>query len=345
MKIRLAEKSDYSRWNKFVMDHNHGTIFHLIAWKEVLERSFGHRSFYLLAEEKNNTSSKILGIFPLFQVKSFLFGNCLVSLPFAELGGILAQKKDVESELLLYAINLAKELRVDYLEMRNKYPIQTFPTKDLYFNFRREIFPEPEENLKAIPRKSRRMVRVGIKAGLQAEFGTDQLSTFYELLARNYHRLGTPIFNIKYFKNLIKILDKNIDILIVKTKEGHPIAGVMTFYFKDQVIPYYAGSNLKFRNLAPNDFMYWKLMEKGCQEGYKWFDFGRSKKDTGSFRFKKHWGFEPEQLAYQYVLNKVNEIPNISPANPKYRKRTDIWKKIPFWATKLIGPHIVKYIP
>jgi len=119
---------------------------------------------------------------------------------------------------------------------------------------------------------------------------------------------------------------------------------VLSFYFKDQVIPYYAGSDFEFRRLAPNDFMYWKLMEKACLDGYKWFDFGRSKVDTGSFSFKKHWGFEPQPLAYQYILHKLKELPNISPANPKYQKKIEMWKKMPFGLTKMVGPFIAKYL-
>jgi len=119
----------------------------------------------------------------------------------------------------------------------------------------------------------------------------------------------------------------------------------LTFFYKDQVLPYYAGSLLEYRDLAPNDYMYWQLMRYGYENGCKLFDFGRSKVDTGSYDFKRHWGFEPEPLPYQYFLNRINEIPNLSPANPKYQKKIEIWRKLPFRATKIIGPHIVKYIP
>jgi lipid II:glycine glycyltransferase (peptidoglycan interpeptide bridge formation enzyme) len=120
---------------------------------------------------------------------------------------------------------------------------------------------------------------------------------------------------------------------------------VLTLFYKDQVLPYYAGSLFEYRDLAPNDYMYWQLMKYGWERGYKIFDFGRSKVDTGSYDFKRHWGFKPESLPYQYFLNRIKEIPNLSPANPKYQRKIEMWRKMPFWLSKIIGPHIVKYIP
>lgn len=341
MKIRLATEADSQAWDRYVRNHPQGTVFYLFSWKRVITKTFGHKNFYFLAQ---GPGKEIRGILPLFEIKSLLFGQSLISVPFAELGGILATDEQVQQALLDQGTRLVRDRGAEYLELRNQEALPGLPTKDLYFNFKREILPEPEENLQAIPRKSRRMVRVGIKKGLQAEFGHHLLDIFYDLLAMNYHRLGTPIFPKLLFLNFLREFKEKVDILIVRTDSGHPVAGVLSFYFKDQVIPYYAGSDFTFRNLAPNDFMYWKLMEKGCLDGYKWFDFGRSKVDTGSFSFKKHWGFEPRPLAYQYVLHKAREIPNISPANPKYQKKIEIWRRLPLRVTRVIGPFIAKYL-
>ena len=119
----------------------------------------------------------------------------------------------------------------------------------------------------------------------------------------------------------------------------------MSFYYKDQVIPYYSGAYPEAQGHAANDYLYWALMSDSAEKGYRMFDFGRSKKETGPYNFKRHWGFEPKPLEYQYYLNKIRELPNISPSNPKYQRRIEMWKKLPLWATKIIGPRIVKYIP
>jgi FemAB-related protein (PEP-CTERM system-associated) len=348
--IHRYKESFKTAWDQYVSGHPDATIFHSISWKTVIESSFGHKSQYLLATEDKNPqpdnsrkSPRIVGILPLIRMKSFFFGNYLSSLPFAEIGGVLADDEKTAEFLLEHAIGLSERDGYDYLELRNRKAVSTLPSKRLYYNFRREILPSTDQNLKLIPRKARRMIRQGGKFGLYSAFGNQFLNDFYGILSKNFHRLGTPIFPLKLFKNFLEIFNDCVKILVVKNKEEIPIAGVFTFFFKDQVLPYYAGSLFEYRKLAPNDFMYWELMRYGCENGYKIFDFGRSKEDTGSFHFKRHWGFEPQPLAYQYHLIRLKQLPDLSPSNPKYRKKIDLWQKMPLTVTKLVGPHISRY--
>lgn len=330
--------TDTEMWDNYVLGHSQGTVFHLTAWRKVIEISFGHKSYYIMATQQN----RICGILPLFEIKSFLFGHYFVSVPFAEIGGVLADNPDIEQTLIRNAASITDAHSAQYLEMRNRKELQGFKTKSLYYNFRKEISSDLDENLNAIPRKSRAMVRNAIKKGLVSETGHHLLPEFYRILALNYHRLGTPIFPEKFFKNFLIKFGRNADILLVKTKEGQLAAAVLFFIFKDQMIPYYAGSDFIFRNLGPNDFMYWELMKHAVEKKCRIFDFGRSKEGTGSFKFKKHWGFEPEPLAYQYYLAKDADVPNLSPANPKYQKKIKMWQKMPHIMTRLIGPLIAR---
>lgn len=338
MNIRAATGTDIIIWDDYVRDHPHGSIFHLTAWKNTVEKSFGHKSFYFLAVHNN----QICGILPVFEINSLLFGHYFVSIPFAETGGVLADSPEIEQALLQEAVSITEARKAQYLELRNRKPIEGFKTKSLYYNFKKDISSDHDENLNAIPRKSRAMVRNAIKKGLVSETGHHLLPEFYQILSLNYHRLGTPIFPKKFFKNFLAEFGQHAGILVVKTKEGQLSAVVLFFIFKDQMIPYYAGSDFSFRHLGPNDFMYWELMKHAVEQKCRIFDFGRSKADTGSFRFKKHWGFEPIPLAYQYHLGKALEIPNLSPANPKYQKKIQMWQKMPHVMTRLLGPFIAR---
>jgi FemAB-related protein (PEP-CTERM system-associated) len=337
------EEIGSEKWDDYVLNHSEGTLFHLSRWKVVVEKSFGHRSLYYGAVTPD-TQKRLVGILPLFSIRSLLFGQYLVSTPFAEIGGPLADSADVAKGLVHFASKIADDMGVDYFEMRNRTPIEGFETKGLYVNFRKEIDPDPDVNLKAIPKKQRRMVRQGPKHGLTAEFGNHQLQDFFNILARSYHNLGTPIFGRYFFQNFIDIFGDDALIEVVRTEEGKPIASVLSFFFKDQVLPYYAGSLFEYRKFAPNDFMYWELMTYACTRGYRWFDYGRSKVDTGSYHFKRHWGFEPQPLAYQYHLVNFQEMPNLSPTNPKYHKKVEMWKRLPFFVTKIVGPPIARYL-
>ena len=338
--IRHGEDTSWTDWDSYVQHHTEGSLFHLSKWKEVVETTFGHQSHYLAAY----TQGQIVGVFPLFEMKSMLFGHFMVSVPFAELGGPLADNENVREMLLNRAVEIATSNGTAYLEMKNISPINGLPKKDLYYNFSRRIDADPEANLLAIPRKSRAMVRKGIKAGLLSDWGNHLLDEFYALLSRNYHRLGTPIFPKKFFREFLNVFKDNAELMIVRKKNGDPIAGVLTFYYQNRVMPYYAGSLTEYRALAANDFMYWALLKRGSERGYEIFDFGRSKIDTGSFSFKKNWGFEPRPLAYQYHLVKGEALPNLSPTNPKYAKKIELWRKMPFAMTKMIGPSLAKYL-
>ncbi len=350
MKIKLYKESDSRIWDNYIIRHPKASFFHLSDWKKVIETSFGHKAYYLIASDAkdDNLSSfrKIKGVFPLFSVESILFGKSMVSLPFAVYGGILADNESVKQSLFEYAVRITNNNHSDYLEIRTESEnLSDLPEKELYFVFKKEIFYDNDKNLKAIPRKSRAMVRKALKNKLSHRFGSAELlDQFYEMFAFNYRRLGTPVFSKKYLKNLLDIFNDKSSILIIY-KDKMPLSGVLSFYFRDQVIPYYSGAYPAANRLAANDYLYWTLMSNAADNGYRVFDFGRSKKDTGPYRFKKHWGFKPSLLHYQYYLNNLDELPNISPANPKYRRRIELWKKLPLWATKIIGPEIVKYVP
>jgi FemAB-related protein (PEP-CTERM system-associated) len=355
--IRQMRPNDQLRWDEYVKGHPEGTFFHLTGWKNVIEKTFGHRHSYLLAEQSRmidhppdlqeapSSQTSLVGILPLFPIKSFLFGKFLVSTPFAEIGGAIADDARIENLLIQRAVEITKSQDLGYLELRCKDKIFTgFALKNLYYNFRREIFDDLDQNMQAIPRKARRMIRQGEKFNLSFEFGNQNLKSFYGVLMRSFHNLGTPPFTYKFFKNICDEFRENCLLLIIQTQDTVPIAGVLTFFYKDQVLPYYAGSLVEYRELAPNDFMYWQLMKYGFENGYRFFDFGRSKEGTGSFDFKRHWGFEPKPLHYQYYLNKVKEMPNLSPANPKYQKKIKLWKKLPLPVTETLGPLLSKYL-
>jgi FemAB-related protein (PEP-CTERM system-associated) len=328
---------DFSRWDDFVSGCSEATFFHRAGWKTVIERAFGHRTVFLYAE----SGGRIEGILPLAEVKSVLFGHALVSLPLCVYGGIAAGSERARKALDEAAVALAQELRVGHLEYRSltaHHP--DWVHSDLYVTFRKPIDPDVERNLNEIPRKQRAMVRKGIKAGLKGEID-EGVERFFAAYAHSVHRLGTPVFSKRYFVILREVFGKDCDVLTVTLGENL-VASVMSFYFRDEVLPYYGGGTDSAREVAGNDFMYWELMRRACERGVRVFDYGRSKRGTGSFDFKKNWGFEPQPLHYEYRLVRGKRIPEHNPLNPKYRLFIKLWQQLPVPLANLIGPHIVK---
>jgi len=338
MQIKKLSNRDIPQWNEFVLQQPDATFFHRAEWKEIIERVFSQPMYFFFAED----DGEIVGVLPLGQVKSRIFGNSLVSLPFYVYGGILAKNEEAFSVLAEKATALAKELEVDYLELRNiKRQFADWPVKnDLYARFRKEIDPDVEQNMKNIPGKQRAVVRKGIKAGLTSEYD-ENIDRFYESYALTLHTHGTPAFPRQLFHVLKEVFKEDCDVLSIY-KDDRMIASLMSFYFRDEVLPYYAGTSTDSRAYNAHHFMYWELMRRCSEKGYKWFDFGRSKTDTGAFKFKKNWGFEPEYLNYEYFLLNATTLPDVNPNNPKYSLFIKAWQKMPFAMTKIIGPHIVR---
>ncbi len=362
IQIKSYCESDKEAWDKFVLNHESSSFFHLSGYKDVIERSFGHKPHYIMALYKD----QIRGVLPLFEIKSRLFGHALISIPFASYGGACATDKYTENMLLKSAVTLGKLMTVDYVEMRNENSIdvlhgarlegsesqnefnaskaQDWLIKDLYVTFQKEISNDGESNFNAIPRKQRRMIRQGINAGLTAKIaGREFLHDFYKLYSINKKKLGTPIFSFKYFDNIMKIFPQTF--ILSVWKDSAAVACVMVFSFKDRLMPYFSGALKKYYQYAVNDFMYWELMRYGCENGYKIFDFGRSKKGTGAYEFKKHWGFVPRDMPYAYYLVTAREMPNVSPVNPKYTAMVNIWRKVPLFVANWLGPKIAQNIP
>lgn len=338
LRARPFTAADAARWDGFVDSCPQATFFHRIGWREVLERCFGHRTHYLLAER----GTSVVGILPLAEVKSLLFGHALVSLPFCAVAGTAAADEPVRQALHDAAVALGERMGVQHLELRNAQVREPgWPHQGLYAGFRKALAPQVEANLAAIPRKQRAMVRKGIKHGLASELdaGVDR---FFALYADNVHRHGTPPLPKRYFEALRKAFGKDAEVLTVVDAGGKPVSSVLSFYFKDEVLPYYAGDCVDARELAANDFKYWELMRRACDKGVRIFDFGRSKHGTGPYDFKRNWGFEPAPLAYEYCLYRRSSIPQNNPLNPRYRALVALWRRLPLPVVNLVGPHLAK---
>ena len=327
-----------ARWETYAASAPTATFFHRAGWQRVIREVFRHRTYFLYVEH----NGAVVGILPLAQVKSRLFGNSLVAMPFAVYGGVVADHAMIAAALEAEAERLARELDVAHLEYRNVDPHHAdWPTQDLYVTFRKEILTDDDANMNAIPRKQRAMVRKSIKNGLRGELDST-VDRFFALYADNVHRHGTPAMPKCYFAALLREFGKDCEVLTVVDADGTPVSSVLSFYFRDEVLPYYAGDAVRARELAANDFKYWELLRRACQRGLKVFDYGRSKVGSGSYSFKKNWGFEPRPLHYEYRLYRREGIPQNNPNNPKYKLMIATWRRMPIALANFLGPYIVR---
>jgi FemAB-related protein (PEP-CTERM system-associated) len=332
--MALDTPQDRALWDAFVRDHPQATAFHLSAWGRAIEKTFGHKAYYLAAVRGQD----MLGILPLIHVKSRLFGQSLVSNAFAVYGGPLAVSDDAHAVLDGAAWGLAEKFGIKVLEYRNQQRLRPdwVSKSETYATFKRGLTASSEDNLKAIPRKQRAEVRKSLDKNLDVLIDRDAARHF-AVYAESVRNLGTPVFPKSLFCNLLEAYGEEANVLTVM-HDGKPVSSVLSLYFRDEVLPYYGGGVEQARELRGNDHMYWMLMEHAKERGCTSFDFGRSKYGTGAFSFKKNWGFEAAPLHYEFKLAAGGEMPDINPLNPKYKAMVAIWQRLPLPLANIMGP-------
>ena len=335
--IRPMTPADGPSWDSFVLSAEGGSFFHLAGWERIFVEAFGLTPHFLLAEQDGN----IVGILPLVHQKSVLFGNALISTPFLVEGGPLADNADVRKALDGAALEIMRRTGATYVEFRSRIATREgwACRRGLYATFKRPISVLDDENLLAIPRKQRAVVRKTLN-GSFTSIADKTADRFFPVYAESVRNLGTPVFSKRYFALLLQEFSENCDIIVI-LDGGQPVSAVLNFYFKDTVLPYYGGGIAQARRNGANDFLYWEVMRRAAARGYRQFDFGRSKSETGAFKFKKNWGFEPEWLEYEYFLGSGQSLPEKNPNNPRYQLAIEAWKYLPLPLANFLGPFLI----
>ena len=339
--VRPYTDSDAPVWDKYVLASPSATLFHLTAWNRAVAESYGHQPVHRVAW----SGARPVGVLPLFLVKSALVGKILVSVPYATYGGILADTNEAAEELLASAKHLCRELRTEYLELRHRDRNSLdLPEIGRYDTFRKQLPDRAEDILPAFPRKARAAARKGLET-LSVEIRPGLLDTVYDLYAITMRRLGSPNYRRSFFRALQRLYQDNSVCLVVKD-QNRPVAGVISYVFRDEIVPYFSGSLEEGMRKNASNVMYLRLMEYAVHRGLKWFDFNRTRRDNrGPHAFKRHHGFEPSPLHYQVYLNRSGKLPNLSPSSRKYALASRLWRKLPLWLTRSAGGYVTRWIP
>lgn len=335
---------DEKRWDEFVESRDEATVYHLSGWRRVIERSFGHRTHYLMAQDE---AGRIRGILPLVQLDSRMFGNFLVSMPFFNYGGVLADGPVATDELLQAAADHASDLACSHVELRESEARQKdLPVRLDKVAMRRQL-PETADLLwQELGSKVRAQIRKADRAGLKLRTGgADLLDDFYEVFAEKMRDLGTPVYSKAFFEQVLSAPPSVSSMVVVGYLGNKPVAGAVLLGYRGTLEVPWASTLRAGNSVCANMGLYWRLLELGCEAGYQTFDFGRSTRDGPTYRFKKQWGATPVQLRWHYWLPEGKQTPQLSPDNPRYRLAVQAWQKLPVWVTRLVGPHIVRNLP
>lgn len=335
--------NEAKEWDTFVLSHPLSTNYHQYGWRKIVEKSFGHDTYYLAAR---NDRDEICGILPFVHMKSMLFGSFLVSLPFFNYGGLLCTDVVAEKALLEKAQKVLQCLNAEYFELRNIYQrLEGLASKEHKVTMILGLEKDEDSQWKAFDAKVRNQVRKAEKSRLSSVIGhLDLLDGFYDVFSRNMRDLGTPVYCKDFFKNILSLFPNTTRIISVKLNENTIASGILT-WFRDTLEVPWASSIREYREMCPNNLLYWEAILFAIRNGSREFDFGRSTPDEGTYRFKKQWGAKPIQLCWQYILKRGHKIPELNPGNPKYERVIKIWQRLPLTITNVLGPLIVKNIP
>jgi serine/alanine adding enzyme len=339
LQVSIASRGDSGAWEAYVDARGDAAGYHSWRWREVFARAFGHESIYLIARE----GGVIRGVLPLVQIKSLIFGRTLTSLPFVNYGGVMADSPEIGRALVDAAHDEARDRRCSHVELRHidaQFP--GLPCKRHKVSMRLPLGPAMWDGL---DRKVRNQIRKAEKSGLVVERGGEELiGDFYSVFARNMRDLGTPVYSRRLFEEVLRAFPDRAQLHIVRLN-GLPVAGGFTYRTASMVQLPWASSLRAYNTLCPNLLLYWDAIQFAQQAGAGVFDMGRSTPNEGTFKFKAQWGAEPVPLNWEYRLLTPGELPNVSPANPKYQFAIALWQKLPLAVTMRVGPMIVRAIP
>lgn len=351
--VREAKVEDEAGWNNYCRKHalsHHALSF---SWSRILSSVFHHTPYYLMAFESDVENSAVSGILPLFLFRSMLFGKAFISLPYLNAGGIHAESKEAFDLLVKTAIELVCEHQADYLELRfqkEQPELQNLTSRSHKASMILELKASAEELFTAFPPKLRSQIRRPSKSGVYAEAypwggaNKSALSDFYAVFAEHMRDLGTPVYPKKLFETALGEFPSTARIIVVR-HQGKPISAGITLGFGERTEMPWAASLRAYNKMSPNMLLYWEAIKQACLDGYKEFDFGRSTKDSGTYRFKAQWGAKPRELFWYYYLPSGSELPDVNPQNPKYSLMVNTWKRLPLWIANTLGPRLTRNLP
>jgi serine/alanine adding enzyme len=341
----VTVSADVSRdeWDAYVNGHDHATGNHLWAWRHVYESAFRHRTEYLAARRPGGS---LVGVLPLVVFDHRLFGRFMVSLPFVNYGGVLADDDDVARALVKEATERATWQELTHIELRHvTQRFDDFPVKRHKVTMTLALADDPDRAWETLDRKVRNQVRKAEKSGLTTDVGGEELLTaFYDVFAKNMRDLGTPVYPKRWFSEVLSRFPEYARVFVVRHGR-QAVAGAMTFAFRSSLEIPSAASLRSHRAMCPNMLLYWRILQQATKDRVRVLDFGRSTRDEGTYLFKEQWGALPGPVAWEYVLLSGQHLPDRSPKNRRFHQAIALWQRLPLSVATWAGPRIVRYLP
>ncbi|MFT3775009.1 MAG: GNAT family N-acetyltransferase [Minicystis sp.] len=329
----------HAEWDAYVDASPLGNCYHLTAWGTVASRAYGHRAPYLVARE--HAGGPIRGGLPLLIIQSPI-GRYVTNAMFGGYCPVLAETPEVRRALLDGALDLVRRVRASRFTFKAIHEAECppgFARQDLGGVATLSLEGGPDELWKRFRNKTRNAIRKAQKSDLEVRAGAEELPRFYDVLAQNYHRKGTPIYGVAIMRELCAALPTSTEIVTL-WKDGQAISGALVLYHKDVVYVPFCSSRAEHFNLNPNNLIYWEIMRRASARGMKTLDFGRSPIGSSSMAFKLGWGaVETPQPHFTYRAD-GKQPSAIQADDPWARRAIELWQRLPRKVADRLGPWV-----
>lgn len=349
--------SDIADYQRFVDKHEHATAYHHKAWGEAVSSAYGFAPKYFALQH----NSKILAVMPCVLMKTLRGRANLCSLPYCDLGGILANDNDSANELKQQVTQLAldKNWGFEYRGALFEYGDKIHSKNDdavahntdivdgtkvrMLYSLSEDVNAQMASFKPKLRSQIKKAIKNGVSSTVLATPTANDFAAFYRVFAANMRDLGSPVHNKKWFESIFSAYGKNAFLVLVYFEE-QCVGGAVVIHTDNKAVIPWASTLRDFNKLAPNMLMYWEVLSETIRRGLPNFDFGRSGYNEGTFRFKKQWGATPEVLQWQTLCDGELREETTSVKSSLRRQVENIWQKLPLGLTTAIGPKIRKFI-
>jgi FemAB-related protein (PEP-CTERM system-associated) len=338
------ERSPPSDWDSYVARNSAATAYHRADAVRVGTRAFGLPSYFLTARDSER---RIVGILPLVEQSSVLFGRYIISVPYFTYGGAVADDGPTAEALVEKAIEIARERKAGHLELRHTaaWDLLGLERRTDKVSMVLSLPADADGLAKALGSKLRSQIRRGERGTPEIIWGkAELLDDFYRVFASTMHQLGTPVYARRFFKVVVEALDGAVELLVFRMG-GEPCAAAVVVQHGSRLEVPWAAATPRAKSASINMRMYWEMLTRAIDRGFESFDFGRSSPGGGTYRFKAQWGAEPQQLYWHYWLRGGGPIPQLNHSNRKYALAAAAWRRLPLWCANALGPFLARNLP
>lgn len=339
--VEIVSSINLNEWHDFLLSQSDATLYHTPEWKMFLEKTFNYKPRYLFATDE---CGQLVGMLPLFEVRSRLTGNRLCSVPFSHECTCLGDSV-TRTALIDKAVSLRDCHRITKIEIRSAVENPLFHEMNAFCTHILELSQNLEETWKQLDKSSVRWaVKKAGKLGVSVASSTnaEDLKEFYELNCLTKQSLGVPCHPWEFFKNLFSILEGYVQMYLSR-HEGRIIAGGVMECYKGQVLYGYGAADPNHLDLHPYNAFIWKSIEDACVNGCRTYDFGRTSYDnTGLIQFKKKWGTQERGLCYSYYPASSKSVVTERDSTI-YRLGNSVIRAMPMSAYKAFSTSIFGY--